>query len=254
MGLAPNYSFGGHNGNVMRNSPALPQIRINTHYASPSLTNGNVSTPGYSTSALSAYSPPPGDHKSPYTPPSISPAHNTLTIGSAGHSPAQHMMPQLQYPPMSPAIKQSPYQTPVHFTPSPTTSSMHGFEGMNMVHNVGYSHPAPAAPLQPVPTVYDIARMYAGANLLVPQKTYRPNTQSDRRRYVEEVQLEQPIMFFVTGPDGLGISCRDALNSRFIRLRDRDDQMFINRGPSVSIRVQVCIDLVSPTRPIKPHS
>ncbi|KAI0077715.1 hypothetical protein K474DRAFT_1595420 [Panus rudis PR-1116 ss-1] len=87
-------------------------------------------------------------------------------------------------------------------------------------------------------TVYDIARQFPNANSLIPQRTYRPNTQSDRRRYVEEVALEPPIMFFVSSPENYcGIPCRDALNNRFIRLSGRDDPMFINRGPSVSIRI-----------------
>ena len=72
---------------------------------------------------------------------------------------------------------------------------------------------------------------------MLPQRTYRPHTQSDRRRYVEEVILEQPIMFYMQNPQGCGISCRDALNSKFMRLVGRDDQMFNNRGPSVSIRL-----------------
>ncbi|CCM07076.1 uncharacterized protein FIBRA_09400 [Fibroporia radiculosa] len=73
--------------------------------------------------------------------------------------------------------------------------------------------------------------------LLVPQRTYRPHTQSDRRRYVEEVELEPPIMFLVQNPEGCGIPLRDALNSKFMRLVDRDDLMFRQRGPSVSIRL-----------------
>jgi len=88
-------------------------------------------------------------------------------------------------------------------------------------------------------TVAEIATAYATPydGVLVPQKTYRPHTQSDRRRYVEEVDLEQPIMFYVQNPVGCGIPLRDALNSKFMRLAGRDDLMFVNRGPSVSIRL-----------------
>lgn len=92
---------------------------------------------------------------------------------------------------------------------------------------------------QPVPNVLDLASRFQDADLLIPQKIYRPNTQSDRRRYVEEVALEQPIMFYLQHPEGCGISCKEAMNSRFSRLVDRDDAMFINRGPSVSIRINV---------------
>ncbi|KZT09952.1 uncharacterized protein LAESUDRAFT_645596 [Laetiporus sulphureus 93-53] len=72
---------------------------------------------------------------------------------------------------------------------------------------------------------------------LVLQKTYRPHTQSDRKRYVEEVKLEAPIMFYVTNPETCGISLRDAINSRFMSLKDRDDPVLVDRGPSVSIRI-----------------
>lgn len=95
-------------------------------------------------------------------------------------------------------------------------------------------------PAQSIPNVLDIASRFQDAEFLIPQKIYRPNTQSDRRRYVEEVALEPPIMFYLQHPEGCGISCKEAMNSRFSRLVDRDDAMFINRGPSVSIRINVC--------------
>ncbi|KAI0666752.1 hypothetical protein C8Q78DRAFT_1072139 [Trametes maxima] len=72
---------------------------------------------------------------------------------------------------------------------------------------------------------------------LVPQTDYRPHTQSDRRRYVEQVQLEPPILFFTQHPDGMGIPLKDAISSRFMQLVNRDDSMFEGRGPSVSIRL-----------------
>lgn len=68
---------------------------------------------------------------------------------------------------------------------------------------------------------------------------YRPHTTSDRRRYVEEVRLEAPIVFELQNPQQSGISLRDALTSRFMRLVGRDDLMFEQRGPSVSIRLEV---------------
>ncbi|OCH87372.1 hypothetical protein OBBRIDRAFT_736260 [Obba rivulosa] len=88
-------------------------------------------------------------------------------------------------------------------------------------------------------TVAEIAAAYATPydGIFVPQKTYKPHTQSDRRRYVEDVELEAPIIFYTQGPSGCGIPLRDALNSRFMRLMGRDDLMFQNRGPSVSIRL-----------------
>lgn len=73
---------------------------------------------------------------------------------------------------------------------------------------------------------------------------YKPHTQSDRRRYVEEVELEPPIMFFLQGPGECGIPLRDALTGKYIRLVGRDDPMFRERGPSVSIRLKVTLSLL----------
>jgi len=106
-------------------------------------------------------------------------------------------------------------------------------------------------------TVAELAAAYATPRdgILVPQQTYQPLMQSDRRRYVEEVQLDEPIMFYAQYPNGsahsvdphagigmqqpssCGIPLRDALHNRFNVLVGREDLMFENRGPSVSIRL-----------------
>ena len=88
-------------------------------------------------------------------------------------------------------------------------------------------------------TVWDIACRFPGADNIIKQRPYRPNTQSDRRRYVEEVDLERPIMFLAANGETCGIRCSDAMSSRFSSLYGRDDPMFENRGPSVSIRLMV---------------
>ncbi|KAI0629175.1 hypothetical protein C8Q77DRAFT_1066093 [Trametes polyzona] len=80
-----------------------------------------------------------------------------------------------------------------------------------------------------------IGHPFAGE--LVPQPDYRPHTQSDRRRYVEQVNLDAPILFFMQNPTSMGIPLRDAISSRFMHLSGRDDPMFEGRGPSVSIRL-----------------
>ena len=46
-------------------------------------------------------------------------------------------------------------------------------------------------------------------------------------------------MFFLQGPAECGIPLRDALTGKYIRLVGRDDAMFRERGPSVSIRLKV---------------
>jgi hypothetical protein len=75
---------------------------------------------------------------------------------------------------------------------------------------------------------------------MVPQKRYKPHTSSDRRRYVEEVQLEPSTYFSMSGPGELGIPLRDALHGRFAKLVGRDEPiLFQERGPSISVRLNV---------------
>src|ERR1700757_2599804 len=76
---------------------------------------------------------------------------------------------------------------------------------------------------------------------MVPQKRYKPHTSSDRRRYVDKVDLEPAIHFFMQKPDECGIPLRDALRGRFARLVLRDEPMFKERGPSVSVRINVSL-------------
>jgi hypothetical protein len=85
--------------------------------------------------------------------------------------------------------------------------------------------------------------MSPGAGDFVPQQMYRPHTNSDRRRYVEEVQLEHPIYFWMENPAECGIPLMDALHSRVRRLQNRDETVFAGRGPSISVRIQVSDDL-----------
>jgi hypothetical protein len=69
---------------------------------------------------------------------------------------------------------------------------------------------------------------------------YRPHTDSDRRRYTEEVRLSLPIIFKVEHPSEWGIALDDALKSQTNRLLDKDTLMFQGCGNSVSIRLEVC--------------
>ncbi|KAH6915845.1 hypothetical protein BKA70DRAFT_471389 [Coprinopsis sp. MPI-PUGE-AT-0042] len=72
----------------------------------------------------------------------------------------------------------------------------------------------------------------------IPQYIYRPHTNSDRKRYVEEVTLSNPLYFAMEGPQEFGIPLSDALHSRVKRLVGRDTPVFEGRGPSVSIRLE----------------
>ncbi|KAG5650837.1 hypothetical protein H0H81_010867 [Sphagnurus paluster] len=72
----------------------------------------------------------------------------------------------------------------------------------------------------------------------IPQKMYIPHTTNDRRRYVEEIVLQQPIYFEMQDPDEYGIPLTDALHSRVRRLRSHEEYVFEGRGPSISVRIQ----------------
>ncbi|KAK7445410.1 hypothetical protein VKT23_014827 [Stygiomarasmius scandens] len=76
------------------------------------------------------------------------------------------------------------------------------------------------------------------AGPFIPQQMYKPHTNSDRRRYVEEVDLDFPIYFWSEHPTECGITLSDALHSRVKRLTNRDETVFEGRGPSVSIRLE----------------
>jgi hypothetical protein len=142
--------------------------------------------------------------------------------------------------------------SPAHLTGSSGTPSTFN----TPIHNLRHISPFTSSPTSPLPqlndlqtsptstnnvqpNVWDLARAHpASRGIPVPQKMYKPHTQSDRRRYVEEVELEPPIMFFLQGPAECGIPLRDALTGKYIRLVGRDDAMFRERGPSVSIRLK----------------
>ncbi|OBZ73112.1 hypothetical protein A0H81_06650 [Grifola frondosa] len=141
--------------------------------------------------------------------------------------------------------------------PSPAISIDSGYESVDALFSAGFPSTDPLLPIEspstgdrscPLPSrplgknicsVLELALAYASPadGPFVPQKTYRPHTQSDRRRYVEEVQLAEPIMFIMQNPEACGIVLRDALTSKFMRLVGREDLMFEGRGPSVSIRL-----------------
>lgn len=120
--------------------------------------------------------------------------------------------------PPSPAIAPLPGHSPTSPLFSPIAS--YGYHP-NPVWDIVFAHPS-SGRLGPI----------------IPQKIYRPHTISDRKRYVEEVVLEEPIMFVMRDPSEFGIPLTDALSGRYMRLLDRDDPMFEQRGPSVSIRLR----------------
>ncbi|KAI5116871.1 hypothetical protein M0805_005837 [Coniferiporia weirii] len=157
-----------------------------------------------------------------YTPQQTSPFHSPPPHLTASRSP---------YPTgaFSPYLVTAPLPYPAaSASPNPATaplpSSAHGYRG---------TPPRVAQALEP-------GAIPAGLSVpgpIVPQTVYRPNTASDQRRYVDQIELEKPIQFCLQGPSQLGISLHDALTGRFNRLTGRDDTLFETRGPSISIRL-----------------
>ncbi|KAJ6496782.1 hypothetical protein DFH09DRAFT_1252283 [Mycena vulgaris] len=145
----------------------------------------------------------------------------------------------------------SPHTTPpLHLTP-PTTPGGSHFSGSPSpdLHSplLPFAQPKTEERTQPLYTHRDQLQFFKDALSLpaagvpgpfVPQLMYKPHTNSDRRRYVEEVDMEAPIHFWVENPSECGIPLSDALHSRVRRLLKRDETVFEGRGPSVSIRLE----------------
>ncbi|KZV72210.1 hypothetical protein PENSPDRAFT_576483 [Peniophora sp. CONT] len=72
---------------------------------------------------------------------------------------------------------------------------------------------------------------------MIPQSKYRPHTAADRDRYVNKIQLLEPVLFNTTNPGIVGIALSDALAGKYQQLDGRDDRLFQQCGPSISIRI-----------------
>ena len=79
-----------------------------------------------------------------------------------------------------------------------------------------------------------------GRGRMIPQSKYRPHTAADRDRYVNKIQLHEPVHFNTTTPGVVGIALSDALAGKYQQLDGRDDRLFQACGPSSSIRINVC--------------
>ena len=88
-------------------------------------------------------------------------------------------------------------------------------------------------------SIREAAIIVTGTNVYIPQTIYQPYTEADRIRYIEKADLKEPILFQTAHPDQWGIALDDALKAKMKDLVSRDDNMFENCGPSVSIRLQV---------------
>ncbi|KAG2366918.1 hypothetical protein BDR07DRAFT_1479693 [Suillus spraguei] len=86
--------------------------------------------------------------------------------------------------------------------------------------------------------IRDQATIATGTTTYIPQSIYQPYTEADRIRYIEKADLKEPIIFKTAHPDQWGVALEDAMRAKMKNLIDKDDNMFENCGPSVSIRLQ----------------
>ena len=204
----------------------VPRITVETELlTTPARTS--ISTPYDQSQSPFHHSPTAG-----YSPSSMiaTPSYHNSSPSSIGSAPP--VTPETPYHTISPNA--SPFIN--RPSVSPVSPYVTGHGGL-----YEQEQPKTIVPGTHEQSVLDIAHAVGHplGGALVPQKTYRPHTLSDRRRYVEEVQLEEPIMFYTNNPAGCGILLKDAFASKFSTLEGRDDAMFVGRGPSVSIRLNV---------------
>ncbi|KAF7430533.1 hypothetical protein PC9H_006241 [Pleurotus ostreatus] len=177
----------------------------------------------------------PGEHYNAASvmPPLSSRSQTPPTPFSLGYSTQPYGLPVIPQPPTPPlASPQTPYGSSgpnsPHHSSSPFPPSQQSADDRER-----YSHREQIQffkEAHSLPSAHDWGAM-------VPQQMYRPHTNSDRRRYVEDVKLEGP-MYFYMEHGVCGISLSDALHSRVRKLRGRDETVFEGRGPSVSIRLE----------------
>ncbi|KAI0329924.1 hypothetical protein GY45DRAFT_1251899, partial [Cubamyces sp. BRFM 1775] len=93
--------------------------------------------------------------------------------------------------------------------------------------------------------VLDIAtqHLHPRGGEVIPQLDYTDTTDSGGQPSVEEVELQPPVLFWSQatdkpgGPVALGIPLGDLNNSDFMRLQGRDDVVFENQSPSLSLLI-----------------
>ncbi|KAG1746700.1 uncharacterized protein EDB91DRAFT_1049172 [Suillus paluster] len=87
-------------------------------------------------------------------------------------------------------------------------------------------------------SIREQAVIATGTDVYIPQIIYQPYTEADRVRYIQKADLKEPIIFMTAHPNQWGIPLDDAIKAKMKDLLDKDDSMFEDCGPSVSIRLQ----------------
>lgn len=187
-----------------------------------------------------------------------------LSISDSSTTSAGSMMPQTPYSwadgrlhvhaplgtPLSPSNTQ--YHTfspskPKGLSPLPSPMSPHSPAAMGSSDEGSFLQafdddeedaPQPMEHVVKWKAIRDQAITVTGTTIYIPQSIYQPYTEADRVRYIEKADLKEPIIFKTAHPDQWGIALDDALKAKMKDLHDKDDNMFENCGPSVSIRLQ----------------
>lgn len=193
-----------------------PHSNVSSNYVTPwGNTSSSIANHGSASSSNYQYSPP-GSSQSfgPYSAVQVSPDGRRSR---------------------SSELVLSPYASSSHISPPPTTPNP--VYAIASAEDSSYNLDSHREQLRMFREALQLPMSF-NAGPFVPQKMYIPHTNSDRRRYVEEIELQHPIYFWMQDPEECGIPLTDALHSRVRRLQCRDEAVFEGRGPSISVRIQ----------------
>lgn len=195
----------------------------------------------------------------------LGPQRLSIVSDSSSTTSAGSMMPQTPYSwgdghlhviappgtPLSPSIIQYPTSSPLNskgLSPIPSPMSPHSPAAMGSSDEGSFLQAFDDDDEEEAPqlrehvvrwkAIRDQAIIVTGTAVYIPQSIYQPYTEADRVRYIEKADLKEPIIFKTAHPDQWGIALEDALRAKMKDLLDKDDNMFENCGPSVSIRLQ----------------
>ena len=119
---------------------------------------------------------------------------------------------------------------------------MWGFEDAKAASEESLLVPSPGTPSPQVNHA-----VAANGGIIVPQLLPPSYIVQGQHGRVEVTQLDPSVKFLVTSPSGVraGISLRDAISSRFLRLVDRYETPFQGSGYSISLRLFVRVSYPS---------
>ncbi|VDC06502.1 unnamed protein product [Peniophora sp. CBMAI 1063] len=99
----------------------------------------------------------------------------------------------------------------------------------------------PAADLRPVVHTIHSGDRVSGRGTMIPQSKFRPlnrDVADHGDRAIDSSLRHEPVYFNSTNSDvGIGIALSDALAGKYERLEGRDDRLFMQCGPSISVRI-----------------